>query len=201
MTKFSAKTSLLSLAVLVALSGCGKSKELNTPAAPNAPAAPAAPSESAPPVPTPDLNKSLPDVNNNPDNELLPDDGKRVPPSIGGETKDTDTDKSAGSNAGESTDPGDIDFSTITAAKTGGTSKDMYYTGAGSDGLMEEWYESGLPYTRFEYVHGQEEGAQRMWTEYGVLRANYVVTGGRRYGLMGTTGCQSTPHVPEVSSQ
>lgn len=144
MTKFSAKTSLLSLAVLVALSGCGKSKELNTPAAPNAPAAPAAPSESAPPVPTPDLNKSLPDVNNNPDNELLPDDGKRVPPTIGGETKDKDKDKSAGSNAGESTDPGDIDFSTITAAKTGGTSKDMYYTGAGSDGLMEEFKSYGL---------------------------------------------------------
>ncbi len=142
MTKFSAKTSLLSLAVLVALSGCGKSKELNTPAAPNAPAAPAAPSESAPPVPTPDLNKSLPDVNNNPDNELLPDDGKQTPPTNGGETKDKD--KSTGSNASETRDPGDIDFSTITAAKTGGTSKDMYYTGAGADGLMEEFKSYGL---------------------------------------------------------
>ncbi len=83
-----------------------------------------------------------------------------------------------------------------------GTRRFVYhYLDGRGDGLMEEWYESGLPYTRFEYVHGQEEGAQRMWTENGVLRANYVVVGGRRYGLMGTTGCQGTPHSTEASSQ
>ena len=69
MTKFNTKTTLLSLAVLVLLSSCGKSKELNTPAA----AKPAMPQVAAPPMNTLGTQPSntIPDssVNNNPNNE------------------------------------------------------------------------------------------------------------------------------------
>ncbi len=63
-----------------------------------------------------------------------------------------------------------------------------------AEGVQREWYLDGKPFTEFTYVHGQESGRQRMWTEYGSLRANYVVEGGRRFGLMGSTGCEGEVH-------
>lgn len=169
MTKFSAKTSLLSLAVLVALSGCGKSKELNVPAVAAAPAAPALPTEVAPQLLMPDLSKNLPDVNNNPDNELLPDDGKQAPPTIGVNSGDT-KDKTVATNAGENSNPSDIDFSALTAAKTGGTAKDLFYTGAGSDGLMEEFKAYGLK------VSGEQQSLNKKLAQ-AVVSARLVGTG------------------------
>lgn len=70
---------------------------------------------------------------------------------------------------------------------------EYHYVRGLADGMQEEWYANGQPYTRFEYRAGHEEGRERMWTEQGVLRANYVVDRGRRFGLMGTTGCTGAP--------
>lgn len=69
-----------------------------------------------------------------------------------------------------------------------------HYVNGVAEGVQEDWYPDGAPYTRFEYVAGHEEGRQQMWTAKGVLRANYVVAHGRRFGLMGTTGCMGTAH-------
>lgn len=153
MTKFNVKSSMLSLAVLVTLSSCGKSKELNTPANP----APVTPQQQIP-APTvlmpqsPDKAKNAPDINTNPDNELLPDDGKSVvklKDKKDADNKESDKkDQSNSSSAGvENSDkqlPHQIDFSNQVAVKTGGASKDLLYTSAGDDGLMEEFKAYGL---------------------------------------------------------
>jgi hypothetical protein len=68
------------------------------------------------------------------------------------------------------------------------------YVRGRADGDQREWYANGTPFTAFTYRDGQESGRQRMWTEAGVLRANYVVDHGRRFGLMGTTGCSGLSH-------
>jgi antitoxin component YwqK of YwqJK toxin-antitoxin module len=60
------------------------------------------------------------------------------------------------------------------------------------EGEATEWYPTGQPFTRFHYRAGQEQGRQQMWTTDGVLRANYVVVDGRRFGLMGSAGCKGT---------
>lgn len=70
----------------------------------------------------------------------------------------------------------------------------FHYVNGVAEGMQEEWYPDGTRYTRFEYVAGHEEGRQQMWTDAGVLRANYVVERGRRYGLMGTSGCEGIAH-------
>lgn len=75
----------------------------------------------------------------------------------------------------------------------------FHYANGVAEGVQEEWYPDGTRYTRFEYVAGHEEGRQQMWTDVGVLRANYVVEHGRRYGLMGTTGCKGTVHEDSVA--
>lgn len=67
-----------------------------------------------------------------------------------------------------------------------------HYADGVMEGVQEEWYADGRPYTRFEYVAGHESGRQQMWTDRGTLRANYVVEGNRRFGLMGTAGCMGT---------
>ncbi len=102
MTKFSAKTSLLSLTVIVLLAGCGKSKELKTSGAVSPPASPSAPQVVTPPAPNlPDLSSTAPQVNLNPNNDLLPDDGRQP---VATDTNDSEqskkTDESNGSNDG-----------------------------------------------------------------------------------------------------
>ncbi len=56
-------------------------------------------------------------------------------------------------------------------------------------GSAKEWYQNGKPYREFHYDKGYEEGSQRMWWENGVIRANYVVKHGRRFGLIGLKLC------------
>jgi len=56
---------------------------------------------------------------------------------------------------------------------------------------LKEWYASGQPYRFFNYLQGKEDGSQRMWMEDGTIRANYVVKGGHRYGLIGLKNCKS----------
>ena len=149
MTKFNMKTTLLSLAVLVLLSSCGKSKELNTPE----PTRPVTPQVVAPPMNTPGTQTTSTMVdstaaNTNPNNDLLPDDGKQVA-ITGTNTKKDDAKTNDNASAEDKkTSVQDqasrIDFSNQVAIKTGGGSKDLFYTGAGSDGLLEEFKSYGL---------------------------------------------------------
>jgi len=57
------------------------------------------------------------------------------------------------------------------------------------EGKLREYLPNGTLYREQNYLHGHEEGLQRMWWSNGKLRANYVVKNGRRYGLMGAKGC------------
>lgn len=60
-------------------------------------------------------------------------------------------------------------------------------------GLLEgealEWDAGGRLYRSATYHRGHEEGAQKMWNADRILRANYVVRSGRRFGFIGATGC------------
>jgi len=58
-------------------------------------------------------------------------------------------------------------------------------------GVSNEWYENGRPYKVMHYQKGYEAGSQKMWWENGVIRANYVVKQGRRYGLIGLKLCMT----------
>ena len=59
------------------------------------------------------------------------------------------------------------------------------------EGELKEWYQNGQPYRIFHYKKGYEEGSQKMWWENGVIRANYVVKNGRRFGLIGLKLCMN----------
>ena len=58
-------------------------------------------------------------------------------------------------------------------------------------GIANEWYRNGQPYKAFHYKMGYENGSQKMWWENGIIRANYVVKQGRRYGLIGLKLCMT----------
>ncbi len=58
-------------------------------------------------------------------------------------------------------------------------------------GIAKEWYENGQDYKIFHYNMGYEEGSQKAWWQNGVIRANYVVKNGRRYGLIGLKLCMN----------
>lgn len=149
MTKLNARTSLISLAVLVALSSCGKSKELNTPAAKTvAPQQVAAPEMNTPDRQQQPVTAAEVEVNTNPNNDLLPDDGRQpvvVPKNNGSRTGETGSEQSTTTETKNQTSL--IDFSNQVASKTGGlggSAKELFYTGAGSGGLLEEFKSYGL---------------------------------------------------------
>ena len=56
-------------------------------------------------------------------------------------------------------------------------------------GVSREWFASGALWHEQRYAAGHEAGVQRMYWEDGRVRASYVVSGGRRYGLLGAKGC------------
>jgi antitoxin component YwqK of YwqJK toxin-antitoxin module len=58
-------------------------------------------------------------------------------------------------------------------------------------GIANEWYRNGKAYKAFHYKMGYENGSQKMWWENGIIRANYVVKQGRRYGLIGLKLCMT----------
>ncbi len=58
-------------------------------------------------------------------------------------------------------------------------------------GESNEWYPNGQAYKAFHYKMGYENGSQKMWWENGIIRANYVVRQGRRYGLIGMKLCMT----------
>ncbi len=57
------------------------------------------------------------------------------------------------------------------------------------EGEVTEWDETGQLYRRMHYQQGREDGLQQMWWSDGKLRANYVIKGGKSYGLIGRKLC------------
>ena len=68
---------------------------------------------------------------------------------------------------------------------------EFYFTKGEHDGMANEWYSNGQAYKAFHYTMGYENGSQKMWWENGVIRANYEVKQGRRYGLIGLKLCMT----------
>ena len=68
---------------------------------------------------------------------------------------------------------------------------EFYFTKGEHDGMANEWYSNGQAYKAFHYTMGYENGSQKMWWENGVIRANYAVKQGRRYGLIGLKLCMT----------
>ena len=54
-------------------------------------------------------------------------------------------------------------------------------------------YRDGTPETRFNYVDGKQRGRQQLWNSDGSVRANFVMTATRRYGLIGEKVCNGGP--------
>jgi antitoxin component YwqK of YwqJK toxin-antitoxin module len=68
---------------------------------------------------------------------------------------------------------------------------EFYFEDGEHHGVAKEWYQNGQAYRTFHYEHGYEQGSQKMWWENGIIRANYVVKNGRRYGLIGLKLCMN----------
>lgn len=58
-------------------------------------------------------------------------------------------------------------------------------------GSCKDWAENGQLWRELHYDQGQEEGRQKVWYENGKLKSNYVISKGRRYGLLGTKNCKN----------
>jgi antitoxin component YwqK of YwqJK toxin-antitoxin module len=61
------------------------------------------------------------------------------------------------------------------------------------EGACREWNMDGRLIREMNYVKGHESGPQRMFYDNGKIRANYIITEGRRYGLLGTKNCVNVP--------
>ncbi len=59
------------------------------------------------------------------------------------------------------------------------------------NGTAKEWFNNKQLYRSFNYKMGHEEGRQQLWWDDGSIRANYVVKGGRQYGLIGRKLCKN----------
>lgn len=57
------------------------------------------------------------------------------------------------------------------------------------DGVCFEWNRAGVMTKKMHYTLGYESGEQRQWYDDGSVRSNYVVSEGRRFGLLGTKNC------------
>ena len=162
------KTSLLSVAVLLALSSCGKNKELKTGPEATPPAATTTPAEDdakkAPPAPSTD-DQAKNDDTKTPGGKKSggkKDDGKsgsKADDKNKDDAKNEDQSEDDNQHSGRDTGRGQqqpkppvkqvevkraqklvIDIDTAQpAAKTGGTEKELFYTGAGTDGIMNEF--------------------------------------------------------------
>ncbi len=69
--------------------------------------------------------------------------------------------------------------------------KQLAYTFADDEyqGTCKEWNTEGRLVRIMNYDKGYEEGVQQWWYNNGKIKANYVIKGGRRYGLLGTKNC------------
>lgn len=57
------------------------------------------------------------------------------------------------------------------------------------EGACSEWNEQGMLVKAMHYHRGHEAGTQQLFYDNGKIRANYIITNGRRYGLLGTKNC------------
>ncbi len=57
------------------------------------------------------------------------------------------------------------------------------------NGAYKEWNEAGILIRNMHYKAGYESGIQQQFYDNGKVRSNYVITGNRRYGLLGTKNC------------
>lgn len=171
------KTSLLSVAVLLTLSSCGKNKELKTAPDATAPApattqAPQDETKKAPPADTGDQPKSDDKKSDSKKEDSksgskadTKDDSKKDHPASKDDNKQSGRDTGRGQNPGRSQDHSsdepkapaakpvevvrvhkqinDVDV-TQPSEKTGGTEKELYYTGAGGDGILNEFKAKSL---------------------------------------------------------
>ncbi len=156
MSQINKMSSLLSLAVIVALSACGKSKDLSTPPAAKSPAptvsTPAPESsttkenpQSLPGNQVPGTGNMLPAQNNEGyDNNVHP-------PLPVGNGDNSGTDNSSvirpplvDSSANQGSAASRVNFENQIAVKTGGRTNDLFYTSAGADGLMNEFKANSL---------------------------------------------------------
>lgn len=58
-------------------------------------------------------------------------------------------------------------------------------------GIFKEWNRDGRLIKFFHYKDGQEDGSQKLYYDNGSIRSNYIITKGRRYGLLGTKNCKN----------
>lgn len=71
-----------------------------------------------------------------------------------------------------------------------GTPKlDYHFANDEYEGTCKEWNREGTLIKVMNYKAGYEEGQQRWWYDNGKIKANYIMRGGRRYGLLGTKNC------------
>ncbi len=68
---------------------------------------------------------------------------------------------------------------------------DYYFEKNEHQGSFKEWYSNGKPYKYFHYSKGYESGSQKIWWENGIIKANYYVKNGRRFGLIGLKLCMN----------
>lgn len=57
------------------------------------------------------------------------------------------------------------------------------------NGVCREWSPTGMLLKEMTYKNGYEEGRQQQFYDNGKIKANYIITNGRRYGLLGTKNC------------
>lgn len=58
-----------------------------------------------------------------------------------------------------------------------------------NNGEYKEWNRNGGLVREMHYKLGYEEGSQKQFYDNGKIRSNYVVSHGKRYGLLGTKNC------------
>jgi antitoxin component YwqK of YwqJK toxin-antitoxin module len=57
------------------------------------------------------------------------------------------------------------------------------------EGTCYEWMPTGILAKEVNYKKGYEEGSQKHFFENGKIKSNYIISNGRRYGLLGTKNC------------
>lgn len=57
------------------------------------------------------------------------------------------------------------------------------------EGNCRDWNDKHLLVSSMNYTKGYENGLQQQFYETGKVKANYMMIGGRRYGLLGTKNC------------
>ncbi|MBE7171968.1 MAG: toxin-antitoxin system YwqK family antitoxin [Williamsia sp.] len=57
------------------------------------------------------------------------------------------------------------------------------------EGTCREWNSEGILIKEMNYKRGHEEGSQKGFYDNGKIKWNYVIEGGRRWGLLGSKNC------------